>query len=263
MNAKDDPTSTHVGCDGYYLASAVTAKWLSSRRRRKNTDSIQCGLCDHFLTISPGEYAKRSLVSPTPAPRPAPKPAGTVSSEVAALLECYRTRQCAATPRSCGWAPACCGAILPSSPCWLRWLRDAGRHFQDVSIQIAGWFCEMQAHAHPFPPVGIESPRLSRVAAGHQGRDRAKTPPTPAEHLDGAPRRDPPLVHILRGCDRRGDRVQRIAAGMLRAPNVLVVAASHPTPRFHPGVGGGRQNLDTLRLSVTLLAPTQPGEEEN
>lgn len=220
MNAKDDP---HFGLmlaatvNGLAVGSYREMVVVSQTAEEYGFDSVW--LCDHFLTISPGEYAKVAGIAADTGSATGTETGGAgqcAPSRSLPLLECWTALAALSrdtTKLRLGTSVLCNSYRHPSVLAKMAATLDVisqGR--LDLGLG-AGWFRrESQAYGIPFPAGWRPSLRACRVAAGHQGRvDRAKP------HL----RR--PVLHL-------GRRHLRSAAGATATSSVVDRRGRRPGP---------------------------------
>lgn len=278
MNAKDDP---HFGLmlaatvNGLAVGSYREMVVVSQTAEEYGFDSVW--LCDHFLKISPGEYAKVAGIAADTGSATGTETGGAgqcAPSRSLPLLECWTALAALSrdtTKLRLGTSVLCNSYRHPSVLAKMAATLDVisqGR--LDLGLG-AGWFRrESQAYGIPFPPVGD---RVSALAESLQVIKAVWTEPNPTYAgrfytLDGATCDPPPVQrpHPPLWIGGEGDRVQRIAAKHAQGLNVRWWSPQQVTQRrgflTQASEAAGR-DPDTLRLSVTLLlAPTQSGEEE-
>lgn len=245
MNAKDDP---HFGLmlaatvNGLAVGSYREMVVVSQTAEEYGFDSVW--LCDHFLTISPGEYAKVAGI--------AADTGSATGTETGGAGQCAPSRS------------------LPLLECWTA-LAALSR---DTTKLRLGTSVLCNSYRHPSVLAKMAA-TLDVISQGRLdlGLGAGWTEPNPTYAgrfytLDGATCDPPPVQrpHPPLWIGGEGDRVQRIAAKHAQGLNVRWWSPQQVTQRrgflTQASEAAGR-DPDTLRLSVTLLlAPTQSGEEE-
>lgn len=232
MNAKDDP---HFGLmlaatvNGLAVGSYREMVVVSQTAEEYGFDSVW--LCDHFLKISPGEYAKVAGIAADTGSATGTETGGAgqcAPSRSLPLLECWTALAALSrdtTKLRLGTSVLCNSYRHPSVLAKMAATLDVisqGR--LDLGLG-AGWFRrESQAYGIPFPPVGD---RVSALAESLQVIKAVWTEPNPTYAgrfytLDGATCDPPPVQrpHPPLWIGGEGDRVQRIAAKHAQGLNV-------------------------------------------
>lgn len=219
MNAKDDP---HFGLmlaatvNGLAVGSYREMVVVSQTAEEYGFDSVW--LCDHFLTISPGEYAKVAGIAADTGSATGTETGGAgqcAPSRSLPLLECWTALAALSrdtTKLRLGTSVLCNSYRHPSVLAKMAATLDVisqGR--LDLGLG-AGWFRrESQAYGIPFPPVGDRVSALAESLQVIKAVDRAKP------HL----RR--PVLHL-------GRRHLRSAAGATATSSVVDRRGRRPGP---------------------------------
>lgn len=209
MNAKDDP---HFGLmlaatvNGLAVGSYREMVVVSQTAEEYGFDSVW--LCDHFLTISPGEYAKVAGIAADTGSATGTETGGAgqcAPSRSLPLLECWTALAALSrdtTKLRLGTSVLCNSYRHPSVLAKMAATLDVisqGR--LDLGLG-AGWFRrESQATASRSRRLATESPRLPSRCRSSRPCGPSQTPPTPAGFT---PWTAPPAIrrrcngHILR-----------------------------------------------------------------
>lgn len=214
MNAKDDP---HFGLmlaatvNGLAVGSYREMVVVSQTAEEYGFDSVW--LCDHFLTISPGEYAKVAGIAADTGSATGTETGGAgqcAPSRSLPLLECWTALAALSrdtTKLRLGTSVLCNSYRHPSVLAKMAATLDVisqGR--LDLGLG-AGWFRrESQAYGIPFPPVGD---RVSALAESLQVIKAVWTEPNPTYAgrfytLDGATCDPPPVQRPILRCGSAG-----------------------------------------------------------
>ncbi len=225
-------------------------------------------LCDHFLTLSPDDYAKDAGITAGSGGRQSVPPRSMP------LLECWTALTALArdtTRLRLGTSVLCNSYRHPSVLAKMAATLDViseGR--LDLGLG-AGWFeREFDAYGIPFPPV---RDRVSALGESLEVIKAVWTQPDPTYTgdfytLNGAICNPPPVQrpHPPLWVGGEGKRVQRIAAKFAQGLNVRWWSPEQVIARrsfLAQACESAGRDPETLRLSVMLLlAPTESGEQE-